>query len=34
MTPVHRLLDALGPERRAALAALHGVDPARLAGPV
>jgi len=34
MTPVRHLLDALGLERRAALAALHGVDPARLAGPV
>lgn len=34
MTPVHRLLDALGPERKAALSALHGVDPARLAGSV
>lgn len=34
MTPVRHLLDALGVERRAALSALHGVDPARLAGPV
>ena len=34
MTPVHHLLDALGLERRAALSALHGVDPARLAGSV
>ena len=33
MTPVHQLLDALGPEQRAALAALRGADPARLAGP-
>jgi hypothetical protein len=32
MTPVHQLLDALGGERRAALAALGGVDVARLAG--
>ena len=34
MTPIHDLLDALGPERSAALAALHGADPARLAGSV
>ena len=34
MTPIHHLLDALGLERRAALSALHGVDPARLAGSV
>jgi hypothetical protein len=34
MSPVYRLLDALGPERSAALSALHGVDPARLAGSV
>ncbi len=34
MTPVRHLLDALGLERRAALAALGGVDAARLAGRV
>ncbi|MGD1054100.1 MAG: ParB N-terminal domain-containing protein [Candidatus Dormibacteria bacterium] len=34
LTPVHQLLNALGSERRPALSALHGVDPARLAGPV
>jgi ParB-like chromosome segregation protein Spo0J len=33
MTPIHQLLEALGLERRAALSALHGVDPTRLAGP-
>jgi ParB-like chromosome segregation protein Spo0J len=33
-TPVRHLLDALGLQRRAALAALSGVDAARLAGRV
>jgi hypothetical protein len=32
-SPVHGLLDALGEDRRPALAALRGVDPGRLAGP-
>lgn len=32
VSPVHALLDALGGERRPALAALRGVDPGRLAG--
>jgi len=32
VSPVHRLLDALGGERRPALAALRGIDPGRLAG--
>lgn len=33
-TPVRWLLDALGPQRQAALRALHGADPAQLAGPM
>jgi hypothetical protein len=33
ITPVHLLLDALGRDQRAALAALTGTDPALLAGP-
>ena len=33
VSPVHGLLEALGEDRRPALAALRGVDPGRLAGP-